>query len=361
MSLDPNRVTPAEAGFSMPAEWEPHEATWLAWPQNEADFPGKLDAVRWAFADWIAKLARGERVRLVTGSARAGQQARSYLARAGADLRRVELLQHPLDRGWMRDCGPLFVTRAGPAPRRAIVQLHFNGWARYDNWRRDRRMPEAAAARLRVPLFRARWNGVPFVCEGGGIEVNGRGTLLSTEECYLHPRVQVRNPGFTRADYEAAWRAFLGVKNIFWLGRGIAGDDTHGHVDDLCRFVNARTVVLVREDNPRDANYRPLAENWERIADLRLEDGSKPEVVALPMPSPVVFDGQRLPASYANFFIANHAVFVPTFNDPKDRLALGTLAELFRDREVIGIHAVDLVWGLGTLHCLSQQEPTARS
>jgi agmatine deiminase len=216
-----------------------------------------------------------------------------------------------------------------------------------------------AAERLRLPRFDARWNGRPFVIEGGGIEINGAGTLLSTEECYLDPRTQVRNPGFTRRDYEAAWRAWLGATHVFWLGRGIAGDDTHGHIDDLCRFTGPRTLVLVREENPRDANYRPLAENWERIADLRLEDGSKPDVIALPMPAPVVFDGQRLPASYANFYIANHAVFVPTFNDPNDRTALGILGELFRDRPVVGIHAVDLVWGLGTLHCLSQQEPKA--
>jgi len=357
MAFHPERTTPAEAGFSMPAEWAPHAATWLAWPQNESDFPGKLDAVRWAFADFIARLVRGERVRLLVAGARAEQQARSCLERAGADLRRIEFLRRPLDRGWMRDCGPVFVTRAAPAPRRAIVHLHFNGWAKYDNWRKDRRVPEAAAARLRVPLFRARWNGRPFVTEGGGIEVNGSGTLLSTEECYLDPKTQVRNPGFTRADYEAAWRAWLGVKNIFWLGRGIAGDDTHGHIDDLCRFVDRRTLVLVQEDNPRDANYRALAENRERIADLRLEDGSRPEVALLPMPSPVYFCDQRLPASYANFYIANHAVFVPTFNDPKDRVALGILSELFRGRPVIGIHALDLVWGLGTLHCLSQQEP----
>lgn len=357
MAFDANRTTPAEAGFSMPAEWAPHAATWLAWPQNESDFPGKLDAVRWAMADFIAKLSRQERVRLLAGSERAEQQARRYLGRAGAAPRRVDFVRLATDRGWMRDCGPLFVTRSTGSPRRAIVDLHFNGWAKYANWRKDRRVPQTAAARLGVPLFRARWNGSAFVTEGGGIEVNGAGTLLSTAECYLDPKTQARNPGFTRADYEAAWRAWLGVKNIFWLGRGIAGDDTHGHIDDLCRFVNPRTLVLAREDNPRDANYRLLEENRERIRDLRLEDGSKPEVADLPMPAPVVFDGQRLPASYANFYIANGAVFVPTFNDPRDRTALGILAELFRDRQVIGIHALDLVWGLGTLHCLSQQEP----
>lgn len=359
MALDPNRATPAEAGFSMPAEWAPHAATWLTWPQNESDFPGKLDAVRWAVADFIAKLSRGERVRLLTGSLRAEQEARAYLSRAGASLQRIDWIRHRTDRGWMRDCGPVFVARSSPAPRRAIVDLHFNGWAKYPDWRKDGRVPAVAAARLRLPRFDARWNGRPFVTEGGGIEVNGAGTLLSTEECYLDPKTQVRNPGFTRRDYEAAWRAWLGTANVFWLGRGIAGDDTHGHIDDLCRFTGPRTLVLVREKSPRDPNYRPLEENWERIADLRLEDGSKPEIAALPMPAPVIFNGQRLPASYANFYISNHAVFVPTFNDPNDRTALGILSELFRGRAVIGIHALDLVWGLGTLHCLSQQEPRA--
>lgn len=357
MAFDANRAAPAEAGFSMPAEWTPHAATWLAWPQNENDFPGKLDAVRWVMADFIAKLSRRERVRLLAGSDGAQQQAQSYLKRAGAVMRRVDFVRLKTDRGWMRDCGPVFVNRSHGSPRRAVVDLYFNGWAKYPNWRRDRRVPQTAAARLRLPLFRARWNGRPFTTEGGGIEVNGSGTLLTTEECYLDPKTQIRNPGFTRHDYEAAWRTWLGVKNIFWLGRGIAGDDTHGHIDDLCRFVNPRALVMVRETNVRDANYRVLEENWERISDLRLEDGSRPEVAPLPMPAPVVFDGQRLPASYANFYIANGAVFVPTFNDPQDRRALGILGELFPDREVTGIHALDLVWGLGTLHCLSQQEP----
>jgi agmatine deiminase len=180
---------------------------------------------------------------------------------------------------------------------------------------------------------------------------------LTTEECLLDPEVQVRNPGLTRAETEGAFREYLGVKNVLWLGKGIAGDDTHGHVDDLCRFVGPRTVVLCRESDPSDANYRPLEENRERLEGMRLEDGSRIEVVKLPMPAPLFLDGQRLPASYANFYISNEAVLVPTFNDPNDRIALGTLAELFRDRAVIGIHAVDLVWGLGTIHCLTREQP----
>lgn len=346
--------TPAALGFSMPAEWERHEATWLAWPHHPTDWPGKLDTIRWVYTEIVRKLAPGETVRMLVRSKNEEELARRYLARAGADARPVEFIFHPTERGWTRDAGPVFVKRGTES---AIVHFHFNGWAKYGDWRRDRRVPETAARRLGKRLFRAQWGGRPLVLEGGGIEVNGRGTLLTTEECYLDPAVQVRNPGFGRADYEAAMRAWLGVTNIFWLGSGIAGDDTHGHVDDLCRFVNPTTVVLIREDNPKDINHRALAENWERIRDLRLEDGGKPEVVALPMPGPLFFDGYRLPASYANFYISNAAVLVPTFNDPNDRAALGILGELFKDRPVVGVHAVDLVLGFGTLHCLTQQQP----
>lgn len=353
----PDEPTPAALGFSMPAEWEPHEATWLAWPHHPTDWPDKLDTIRWVCTEIVRKLAPGETVRMLVGSRAEEKLARRYLGRAGADAPRVEFIVHPTNRGWTRDSGPLFIRRGTET---AIVHLHFNGWAKYSDWRKDRRVPETAARHLRKRLFHARWHGRPFVLEGGGIEVNGCGTLLTTEECYLDPQTQVRNPGLGRKEFEAALREYLGVTNIFWLGGGIAGDDTHGHVDDLCRFVNPKTVVLIREDDPTDVNYRPLAENWERIQDLRLEDGSKPEVVALPMPAPLYFDGDRLPASYANFYIANAAVLVPTFNDPNDRVALGILGELFKDRPVVGIHAVDLVLGFGTLHCLTQQEPAAQ-
>jgi agmatine deiminase len=197
------------------------------------------------------------------------------------------------------------------------------------------------------------------VIEGGGIDVNGRGTLLTTEECYLDPRVQVRNPGLARTEIDHVLKTYLGLKNVLWLSAGPVGDDTHGHIDDIARFVNSNTIVLIRETNSKDPNYRPLSENWERVPDLRLEDGSKPQVIPLPMPAPLFFDGYHLPASYANFYISNAAVIVPTFNDPNDRVALGVLGELFRDRPVVGIHAVDLVLGFGTLHCLTQQEPVA--
>ena len=350
--------TPAALGFSMPAEWELHEAAWLAWPHHPTDWPGKLGAIRWVYAEIVRKISPGEIVRMLVRSAAEEKAAREHLARAGADVRRVEFVAHPTNRSWTRDSGPVFVRRrAGGKSETAIVHFHFNAWAKYPDWQKDRRVPETAAKRLGKRLFHAQSNGRRLVLEGGGIEVNGRGTLVTTEECYLDPKTQVRNPGLGRRDFETALKEYLGVTNIFWLGGGVAGDDTHGHVDDICRFVNPNTVVLIEENNRKDINCRRLSENWERIRDFRLEDGSRPEVVALPMPAPLFFDGDRLPASYANFYIANAAVIVPTFNDPNDRLALGILGELCRDRPVVGIHAVDLALGFGTLHCLTQQQP----
>jgi agmatine deiminase len=356
--------SPSDLGFSMPAEWEPHEATWLGWPHNPTDWPDKLDTIRWVYGEMVRRISTGELVRILINNSAEEKLARRYLTRAGCDLKRVQFVPYPTNRGWMRDSGPIFVRRKASRSRvknrkneTAIVHFHFNAWAKYKDWQKDRRVPEMAARLLRKQLFNAECDGRDFVIEGGGIEANGRGSLLTTEECYLDPKVQVRNPGLGRSEIEATLKRFLGVRNVLWLAAGPAGDDTHGHIDDICRFVNPKTLVLIKETNPKDANYRPLAENWERIQDLRLEDGSRPEVVSLPMPGPLHFDGYRLPASYANFYISNAAVIVPTFNDPNDRVALGRLGELFRDRPVVGIHAVDLVLGFGTLHCLTQQQP----
>jgi len=355
-------ATPAELGFSMPAEWGPHEATWLGWPHNPSDWPDKLDTIRWVYGEMVRKISASERVRLLVDNASTERLARRYLSRAGCDLRKIDFTRHPTNRGWMRDSGPIFVRKNSAGKGRhqgtaAIVHCHFNAWAKYNDWQKDRRVPEMAARLLKKRLFNAQVGNRDFVIEGGGIEVNGSGTVLTTEECYLHPKIQVRNPGLSREEYDQAFRRYLGVQNVLWLVAGPVGDDTHGHIDDICRFVNRNTLVLVKEDRRRDENYHPLSENWERVKEFRLEDGSNPEVVALPMPAPVHFDGYRLPASYANFYICNAAVLVPTFNDPQDRIALGILGELFRDRPVIGIHAVDLVLGFGTLHCLTQQQP----
>lgn len=351
--------TPAAHGFSMPAEWDQHEATWLGWPHNETDWPGKIDTIRWVYGEIVRKIAVGEIVRILINNKAEEKVAHRYLSRAGANLGNVEFVIHSTNRGWTRDSGPIFVKRgkAGKRGETAIAHFHFNAWAKYDDWQKDRRVPEIAARFLRKHLFNAEYNGKDFVIEGGGIEVNGRGTLLTTEECYLHPKVQVRNPGLGRKEIDETLKRYLGVSNVLWLVAGPVGDDTHGHIDDICRFVDPKTLVLIKETNRRDRNYHSLAENWERIEELRLEDGSKPDVVALPMPAPLYFDGYRLPASYANFYISNAAVLVPTFNDPNDRIALGILGELFKDRPVMGIHAVDLVLGFGTLHCLTQQQP----
>lgn len=341
----------------MPAEWERHTATWLAWPHNRTDWPGKFAPIPWVYGEIVKRLAPGETVRILVDSRAQELAASRVLRRIGIAPEAVQFLRFPTNRGWTRDSGPIFVRRDGPDHPIGIVRFQFNAWAKYRDWKKDARLPELAARRFRTPLFDVSRDGRRVVLEGGAIDVNGRGTLLTTEECLLDPAVQTRNPGFTRADVEGVLGETLGVTNVLWLGRGIAGDDTHGHVDDLCRFVGPHSAVLCRERDPHDVNYKPLEENRERLQGMRAEDGTPLDVIDLPMPAPLTFEGRRLPASYANFYVANAAVLVPTFNDPQDRIALGILADLFRDRPVIGIHAVDLVWGLGTLHCLTQQEP----
>jgi len=343
----------------LPAEWERHEATWIGWPHERTDWPGKMGAVRWAYAEIARKIAPGEILRIVVESPEHEARARQTLIPAGVDESRVEFFRIPTNRGWLRDSGPLFLTGADSsgAPQIAAARFRFNAWAKYSDWQRDDRLPEAIATALDIPLLPVEWNGKPVVLEGGSIDVNDRGALITTEECLLDPQIQVRNPGFTRGDFENVFRSALGTGQVIWLGRGIAGDDTHGHVDDLCRFTGPARVVLCQESDAGDANYRPLQENRERLEGVRLEDGARLEVIPIPMPAPLFFKGQRLPASYANFYIANAAVLVPTFNNPNDRVALGILADLFPDRPVVGIHAVDLVWGLGTIHCLTREQP----
>jgi len=349
--------TPESLGFAMPAEWERHEATWIGWPHNRTDWPGKITPVYWVYGEIVRKIAPGERVRILVNSRKHEDQARRVLIRAGVDLGRIDFFRFQTNRGWTRDFGPFFVRRSGRKSEVAISRFRFNAWAKYKDWHKDARVPERAANALGMKIFDARVDGHDVVLEGGSIDLNGSGTLITTEECLLDQKTQPRNPALSREQLMRAIHNYLGVRNILWLGRGIEGDDTHGHIDDICRFVSSNTVVLCREKNPADYNYHPLEENRERLEEMRLENGSKIHVVDLPMPAPLYFDGRRLPASYANFYISNAAVLVPTFNDPNDRVALGILAELFTDRPVVGIHAVDLVWGLGTLHCLTQQQP----
>jgi agmatine deiminase len=351
-------ATPAALGYRMPAEWEPHEATWLAWPHERTDWPGKFAPIPWVYADIVRHLARVERVRILVQDRAEERSARRILQKSGADLAAVEFFVAPTNRGWTRDFGTIFVKRraAAGADGVAATKWRFNAWAKYDDWKKDNAAMKRVLPKLKMPVWEPQYRGRAVVLEGGSIDVNGGGSLLTTEECLLSPE-QARNPGFERADWEAIFRDYLGATNVLWLGRGIAGDDTHGHVDDLARFVSPTTVVTVVESDRSDANYEPLQENLARLRGMKDQEGRPLRIETLPMPGPVWFDGQRLPASYANFYIANKIVLVPTFSDPADRTALNTLAGLFPDRKVIGIAARDLVLGLGTLHCMTQQQP----
>ena len=347
-------ATPTAAGFRMPAEWEPHEATWLGWPHELTDWPGKFAPIPWAFAEIVRHLSQVERVHFLVENAASEKRVRTILKKSGADLSRVDFFRIPTDRGWMRDSGPICVKNASGAV--AFNNFAFNGWAKYPNHKKDALVVAKANQRLKRRLWQPIHKGRRVVLEGGSIDVNGLGTLLTTEECLLS-KTQERNPGFTREEYAAVFREYLGVTNVLWLRNGIAGDDTHGHVDDLTRFVNPTTVVTIVEHDKNDANYAALQENLALLQTMKDQDGRPLRVETLPMPAPVYFDGQRLPASYANFYIANKLVLVPTFNDPNDRLALNTLATLFPGREVVGIPCRDLVLGLGTIHCMTQQMP----
>jgi agmatine deiminase len=279
---------------------------------------------------------------------------KKMLERANVNLPNITYIIHKTNRSWMRDSGPIVVYNES---KREALNFNFNGWAKYKNYQLDKLVPAKVSDTINIPLTQVMYKGKPVIVEGGAIDVNGKGTLLTSEECLMHPSIQVRNPGFTKEDYEAVFREYLGVTNVIWLGDGIAGDDTHGHIDDLCRFVNEDTIVTIVETDKNDANYAPLQDNLKRLQQAKLENGKSPVVVALPMPKRVDFEELRLPASYANFLILNNSVLVPTFNDSNDRVALNILSECFPDREVIGISCIDFIWGFGTLHCLSQQIP----
>jgi agmatine deiminase len=351
----------------MPAEWEPHSATWLAWPHYHGDWPGKFEPIPWVYSEIIRNLARHERVELIVNDASAEKLVRKLLDRANAPLKNVRFHRWPTDRVWLRDSGCIFVGSACGAGTSArdrrqhhasallAMNFRFNAWAKYSNYRRDDKIAHTQEI---CPTY----DGTRVVLEGGSIDVNGRGTILTTEECLLS-KVQQRNPGMKRKDYEKIFAEYLGAPNTIWLGSGIQGDDTHGHVDDLARFVAADTIVTMVETNrqKKDANYAPLRENLRRLRDARDQDGKAINIIELPIPHPVIFEKRRLPASYANFYIANGIVLAPVFNDPNDRIALDTLARLFPTREVVPIYSGDLVWGLGTMHCMTQQQPAVSS
>jgi agmatine deiminase len=352
--------TPRQLGYRMPAEWERHEATWLAWPHNPEDWPGKFQPIPWIYAEIVRLLSYRERVSIAVQNAAEQRRAESILKRAHANLENVYFHEWMTDRVWTRDSGPIFV-RNGQG-QVAITNWKFNAWAKYDDWHNDDQLPGRISALLGMrawePAIDLPGGRQKVVLEGGSIDTNGQGILLTTQECLLS-EVQQRNPGVTREQLEGVLHDYLGIEQVLWLGRGISGDDTHGHVDDITRFVAPDTILTAVEPDTSDPNHEPLAENLQRLKAARTPGGKQFTVIELPMPRPVVFRGQRLPASYANFYIAYGLVLVPTFHDPNDRVALGILAEAFSGRDVIGIHAIDLVWGLGTLHCMTQQQPAA--
>ncbi|MES2222054.1 MAG: agmatine deiminase family protein [Acidobacteriota bacterium] len=363
-SVDTRKTTPHAAGLHLPAEWMPHAATWIAWPHNAEDWPGKFQPIPWVYGEIVRYLAAVERVHILLNEPAAEKRARRVLGRCGVKLSNVAFHLQPTDRVWLRDAGPIFLTPVAgshAAPPLALTNWKFNAWAKYDNWHNDDKIPDHIAKLLKVPVWSPEIklsNGQPrrVVLEGGSIDVNGAGALLTTEECLLSD-VQARNPGVSRQQLERCFHDYLGVDQVIWLNRGIAGDDTHGHVDDIARFVDSKTIVAVIEPNSDDENHMPLQENLQRLAAARTLDNKPYRIVELPLPSPVIFEGQRLPASYANFYIANGLVLVPTFNDPNDRVALNILAEVFPLHTIVGIHSVDFIWGLGAMHCMTQQQP----
>ena len=337
-------MTPHQLGYRMPAEWEPHEATWLAWPHEESDWPGKFEPIPWLYGEIVRHIARTEQVNIFVVGQGHEHEVKKLLNKCRVNMNAVRLFRYKTNRSWTRDFLPLFVKNS--QGRVAVTDWIFNGWAKYDNSQLDNAVPAYIAEQLKLQRF-----APPLVLEGGSIDVNGQGKLLTTKECLLSP-IQARNPGHSQQEIEKALHDYLGVTDVIWLENGIAGDDTHGHIDDLARFVNPDTVVTILEEDKQEDNYAALRENYQILKarpDLR--------IITLPCPEPVYFDGQRLPASYANFYIANKLVLVPTFMDKNDRVALNKIAELFPGREVVGIPSTDLVLGLGTLHCMTQQQP----
>jgi agmatine deiminase len=354
---------PAAQGYRMPAEWEHHESTWLAWPHFRGDWPGKFEPIPWVYAEIVRNLARHERVDLIVNDESWEKRARTVLEKAGALSDNVCFRHWRTDRVWTRDSGCIFLAPPADHSDSEPLALHFqfNAWAKYPNYEFDEkvgaRMAQAAGVRVVRPFsvdsFKDKHR---VVLEGGSIDVNGRGTLITTEECLLST-TQQRNPTMDRAAYEQMFADYLGAQTVIWLDSGIAGDDTHGHVDDITRFVAPNVVVTMIERSEHSENYAPLHANLGRLKNARTSDGQKLEIIETPMPRPVVFEGRQLPASYANFYIANGAVLVPVFNDPNDRIALNTLEELFPTREIVPIYCGDLIWGFGAVHCMTQQQP----
>lgn len=345
-------LTPKSLGFVFPAEWEKQEALWLSWPHKEASWPGKLDSIYAPYCQFIKHVADAQKVRINVKDEAMKAFALPHIVSAGAKMENVEFYFNPTNDAWCRDHGPAFLLNTTEGSK-AVVDWGYNAWGgKYPPYDLDDVVPTRIAHEFGLPLFEPG-----IVMEGGSVEFNGAGTVMTTTACLLHPN---RNPHLRKADIEQYLKDYYGQEQVLWLGDGIVGDDTDGHIDDITRFVNEDTVLTVIEENPEDENYSILQENLAMLQQMRLIDGRPLRIVTLPMPSPVIYDDQRLPASYANFYIGNEVVIVPVFDDANDQKALNIIQSCFPDRKVIGINSVDIIWGLGSFHCLSQQEPALK-
>lgn len=343
-------VTPAELGYYFPAEFAPHTSTWLSWPHKEESWPGKIDTIFPRYAEFIKYVALGERVNINVADEAMKAFATGHLVAAGVDMSQISFHFFPTNDAWCRDHGPAFLINPNADVKKVLVKWDYNAWGnKYPPHDLDNQIPLRIAEHLGIPCFMPG-----IVMEGGSVEFNGKGTLLTSKACLLNEN---RNPHLNQTQIERFLQDFYGVNHILWVGDGIIGDDTDGHIDDITRFVNEDTVVTVVEENKQDENHLILKENLEMLKQMRLENGKQLNIVELPMPSPVIWEDQRLPASYANFYIANHAVVVPTFREKSDQKALDILTQCFPDRKVVGVDSTDIIWGLGSFHCLSQQEP----
>lgn len=341
--------TPKQLGYHFPAEFEPHEATWLSWPHKEESWPGKIATIYASYAKFIKAVSENEKVRINVNDEEMKLFAESVLAHENVNMHHVEFFFHPTNDAWCRDHGPAFVINPDKKEK-AIVDWGYNAWGnKYPPYDLDDVIPTLIAKRLNLPVFYPN-----IIMEGGSVEFNGKGTLLTSKSCLLNPN---RNPRLNQQQIENYLREYYGVEQILWVDEGIEGDDTDGHIDDTVRFVNEDTVVAVVEENKHDENYTPLQKNLQQLSAMRLPNGKQLNIIELPMPDEIIYETQRLPASYANFYIANNIVVVPVFNCDKDEKALQIISQCFHTRKVIGINSVDIIWGLGSFHCLSQQEP----
>jgi len=342
--------TPAAAGYFFPAEFHPHEATWLSWPHKEASWPGKIDTIFRPYSQFVAYLSQGEKVRINVANAAMRDFALRHLENAAVNMTNVEFFFHPTNDAWCRDHGPAFLINPSAQQKKVVVDWGYNAWGnKYPPFDLDDVIPTSIANQFQLPVFHPG-----IVMEGGSVEFNGKGTLLTSTACLLNPN---RNPHLNQQQIEQYLRDFYGVHQILWVDEGIVGDDTDGHIDDTVRFVNEDTVLTVIEHDANDANYELLQNNLHQLSTMKLADGRSLNIIELPMPVEVIYEDQRLPASYANFYIANQHVIVPTFRCDRDDEALSIISKCFPDRQTVGIDSTDIIWGLGSFHCLSQQEP----